>query len=143
MAGGGGGGIGGTAVGGGGVVAMVCHWAVPREQNKAQRHVPPSTQHAKQNAASLVPWPLTTISLNSGGGGGVGTRPKLGGGGGDLIKKTDKCKPEAMHSTVKASVHLDSLCQTRLTLKTHAVSETENRTSCLTTLVRQTQSVAV
>ena len=31
-------------------------------------------------------------------------------------------------------MHLYSLCQTRLTLKTHAVSETENRTSCLTTV---------
>ena len=40
-------------------------------------------------------------------------------------------------------MHLDSLCQTRLTLMTHTVSETENRTSCLTTLVRQSQSVAV
>ena len=39
--------------------------------------------------------------------------------------------------------HLYSLCQTRLILKTHTVSETENRTSCLTTLVRQSQSVAV
>ena len=25
----------------------------------------------------------------------------LGGGGGDLIKKTDQCKPEAMHSTAR------------------------------------------
>ena len=40
-------------------------------------------------------------------------------------------------------MHLYSLCQTWLTLKTHTVSETENRTSCLTTLVRQSQSVAV
>ena len=29
-------------------------------------------------------------------------------------------------------MHLYSLCQTWLTLKTHTVSETENRTSCLT-----------
>ena len=43
----------------------------------------------------------------------------------------------------QAYVHLYSLCQTRLTLKTHTVSEIENRTSCLTTLVRQSQSVAV
>ena len=40
-------------------------------------------------------------------------------------------------------MHLYSLCQTWLNLKTHTVSETENRTSCLTTLVRQSQSVAV
>ena len=33
-------------------------------------------------------------------------------------------------------MHLSSLCQTRLNLKTHTVSETENRTSCVTTLVR-------
>ena len=39
-------------------------------------------------------------------------------------------------------MHLFSLCQTWLNLKTHNVSETENRTSCLTTLVRQSQSVA-
>ena len=31
-------------------------------------------------------------------------------------------------------MHLYSLCQTWLNLKTHTVSETENRTSCLTTL---------
>ena len=40
-------------------------------------------------------------------------------------------------------MHLYSLCQTRLNLKTHTVSETQNRTSCLTTAVRQSQSVAV
>ena len=40
-------------------------------------------------------------------------------------------------------MHLYSLCQTWLNLKTHTVSETENRTSCLTTAVRQSQSVAV
>ena len=34
-------------------------------------------------------------------------------------------------------MHLSSLCQTWLNLKTHTVSETENRTLCLTTLVRQ------
>ena len=34
-------------------------------------------------------------------------------------------------------MHLYSLCQTWLNLKTHTVSETENRTSCLTTLVKQ------
>ena len=33
-------------------------------------------------------------------------------------------------------MHLYSLCQTWLNLKTHTVSETENRTSCLTTVVR-------
>ena len=38
-------------------------------------------------------------------------------------------------------MHLYSLCQTWLTLKTHAVSETENRTSCLTT-VSQTMTVS-
>ena len=31
-------------------------------------------------------------------------------------------------------MHLYSLCQTWLNLKTHTVSETENRTSCLTTV---------
>ena len=45
----------------------------------------------------------------------------------------------ALHS--QASVHLYSLYQTRLTLKTHTVSETENRTSCLTT-VSQTITVS-
>ena len=40
-------------------------------------------------------------------------------------------------------MHRYSLCQTWLNLKTHTVSETENRTSCLTTLVTQSQSVAV
>ena len=53
-------------------VAMVCHWAVPRVQNKDQRHstpfkegrtrtkhiVPLSTKHAKKKSAPLVPWPL-------------------------------------------------------------------------------------
>ena len=33
-------------------------------------------------------------------------------------------------------MHLYSLCQSRLTLKTRTVSETENRTSCLTTVNR-------
>ena len=46
------------------------------------------------------------------------------------MKNTDKCKPE-----INAS-----LCQTRLHLKTHTVSETENRTSCLTTI---TQTITV
>ena len=40
-------------------------------------------------------------------------------------------------------MHLYALCQTRLNLKMHTVSGTENRTSCLTTLVRQSQSMAV
>ena len=31
-------------------------------------------------------------------------------------------------------MHLYSLCQTGVSLKTHTVSETENRTSCLTTV---------
>ena len=38
-------------------------------------------------------------------------------------------------------MHLYSLCQTWLNLKTHTVSETENRTSCLTT-VSQTITVS-
>ena len=38
-------------------------------------------------------------------------------------------------------MHLYSLCQTWLHLKTHTVSETENRTSCLTT-VSQTITVS-
>ena len=38
-------------------------------------------------------------------------------------------------------MHRYSLCQTRLTLKTHMVPETENRTSCLTT-VSQTITVS-
>ena len=56
-------------------VAMVCHWAVQREQNKDQRYsapfkesrtrtkhiVPPSTKHAKNGTG-------TTISQNSRGG---------------------------------------------------------------------------
>ena len=33
--------------------------------------------------------------------------------------KTDQCKPEAMQSTAKAQVHLCSLCQTRVPLRTH------------------------
>ena len=71
---------------GGGVVAMVCHWAVQREQNKDQRHstpfkesrtrtkhiVPPSTRHAKKNSAPLVPWPLHHYLSNLRGGGGLG-----------------------------------------------------------------------
>ena len=90
------------------------------------------------------------IGRERGGGGGSGTPKKVyqkwpedflffplrstwsGGGGG-----------YGCHTFCQAYVHLYSLCQTRLTLKTHTVSETENRTSCLTTLVRQSQSVAV
>ena len=63
-------------------VAMVCHWAVQREQNKDQRHstpfkesrtrtkhiVAPSTEHAEKNSATLVPWPLHHYLSNSGGG---------------------------------------------------------------------------
>ena len=38
----------------------------------------------------------------------------------------------ALHS--KAKAHLYSQCQTWINLKTHTVSKTENRTSCLTTV---------
>ena len=40
----------------------------------------------------------------------------------------------------EAQVQLYSLCQTRLNLMTHTVSETEDRTSCLTTV---SQTIAV
>ena len=54
-------------------VAMVCHWAIQREQNKDQRHstpfkesrtktrhiVPPSTKHAKKKQKSVPLAPRT------------------------------------------------------------------------------------
>ena len=56
-----------------------------------------------------------------------------------LTNRQMQTRGNALHS--KASVHLYSLCQTWLTLKTHTVSETENRTSCLTA-VSQTITVS-
>ena len=56
-------------------------------------------------------------------------------GGGGATKLNDsptQTRGNALHSN--AQVHLYSLCQTRLTLKTHTMSETENRTSYLTTV---------
>ena len=81
---GGRGGIGGTAGGGGGGVAMVCHWAVQRGQNKDQRHstpfkesrtrtkhiVPPSTRHAKTKIGAVGTMAPAPLSLKPRGGGG-------------------------------------------------------------------------
>ena len=64
-----------------------------------------------------------------------------GGGVTDIKNRQMQTRGNALQN--QAYVHLYSLCQTWLNLKTHTVSETENRTSCLTTLVRQSQSVAV
>ena len=68
--------------------AMVCLWAVQREQNRDQRHsttfkesrtrtkhiVPPSTKHAKkkkkETSAPLAPWPLHHYLSKLEGGGG-------------------------------------------------------------------------
>ena len=50
--------------------------------------------------------------------------------------------PQAGHQSPPSGTSIP-LYGSRLNLKTHTVSETENRTSCLTTLVRQSQSVAV
>ena len=62
-----------------------------------------------------------------------------GGWGGPNEKNRQmQTRGNALHS--KAQVHLHSLCQTWLSLKTHTVSETENRTSCLTA-VSQTITV--
>ena len=57
----------------------------------------------------------------------MASRPVVGGGGDETkLKKTDKCKPEVMHSTERHKcMHLYCLCQTWLNLKTHTVSETE------------------
>ena len=65
------------------------------------------------------------------GGGGVGTRPRylIVGGGGGLIKKQTKANQRQCTPQYGISA---SLCQTWLNLKTHTVSDTENRTSCLT-----------
>ena len=65
-------------------VAMVCHWAVQRVQNKDQRHttpfkenrtrtkgiVPPSTKHAKRigPVSTMAPAPLSLKTRRGGGG---------------------------------------------------------------------------
>ena len=69
--GGGGGGSGGTAVGGGGV-AMVCQWAVQREQNKDQRRSTPFNEACKKKFGAVGTMAPAPLSLKTRGGGSWG-----------------------------------------------------------------------
>ena len=66
-------------------------------------NVAPESGHSQDRPVCGVG--QTRIGAEEGGGGGGGFGRGGGGGGlkggGDLIKKTDKCKPEVMHSTVR------------------------------------------
>ena len=66
-----------------------------------------------------------------------------GGGGGDLFKKQTNANQRQCTPQSGISASLFSTPNLVKPQDTHTVSETENRTSCLTTLVKQSQSVAV